>query len=120
MTLQKRELTVRLPKILRTMSGRESVPHLMSVLFGRDPNATSFSGPSYVDIYVWDFASRSTHVYAQFRRGNGFGLINGVFSPDGRWLLMGAKPGLNSPGFTAGIVLIDFEESYRKFGKVLS
>jgi hypothetical protein len=91
-------------------------------LFERDPTGTIFTGPYFVDMYVWDFASKSAQVYTQFRRSDGFGLITGVFSPGGRWVLMGATQARTSPGytFTAGIALNDFQESYRKLGKVLS
>ena len=89
-------------------------------LFERDPTATLFSGPSYIDMYVWDFASKNAQVFTQFRRSNGFGLSNAVFSVDGKWVLMGVTLEHSSPGFTTGIALVDFEESYRNLPKVLS
>ena len=95
-------------------------PGYDEALFERDPNATRFSGPSLIDMYVWNFASQQSQIYTQFRRSDGLCFTNAVFSPNGRWVLMGAKPGKITPGFTVGIVLIDFEESFRKNAKVLS
>lgn len=84
-------------------------PQYDVALFERDPDANNFSGSSRIDMYKWDFLTKTAQVYTKFRRDDEFGLSNAAFSNDGRWVLMSCKPGPDSPGFAIGIVLVDYE-----------
>lgn len=79
-----------------------------------DPTATNISGPSAVDLYVYDFVEQelsTIFVNSHDPLMHGFHVHEPVFSPDGNLALMatGGATGneFNSPGYGIGIVLFD-------------
>jgi len=89
-------------------------PDYSRSFFERAPDASRFSGPTKIDMYLWDFASQATIPFSIFRREDNFDLANCAFSPDATVVLCDGDSDArlpdeqSTPGYAVGIVMIDY------------
>jgi len=91
-------------------------PSFENAFFENDPDASRFSGPSGIDLYLWDFDRETELAFSVFRRNDNFHLANPKISPNGKWVAIDADSNdrmpeeKSTPGYAVGIVLVDFEK----------
>ena len=88
-------------------------PDYTKAFYEIDPDATAISGPSRVDLFIYDFESKESQAFAEFNGNDNFYLHEPVFSEDGKSVLVatGSDSGneIRSPGYGIGVILIDYE-----------
>jgi len=84
-------------------------------MFERNPDRTCYFCPTFaplfINTWIWDFDSSTRQQFTGFMREDEFSLTNGVFSPDGKWALLGADcKECTTAGYAVGFVRVDFEQ----------